>query len=253
MGQRVAVLAIAGTDSSGGAGLLRDVQTLEAMGAQALCAVTAVTAQTDSRVLAVHVIPPDQVRLQIEAAFATQRVRAVKIGMLGDRATIDAVADALAEAPRVPVVLDPVLRASSGGVLLDDPGYERLRSRLMPQVSLLTPNIPEAAWLNGATPGEDATVNQRIEWAQALLAGGARAVLLKGGHAQGRDATDVLVRPGLEPQWLSSPRLSARSRGTGCALAAAIAAALATGAEMFEACRRGREHVLALLAKAETR
>lgn len=247
MAQRPAVLVIAGADSSGGAGLARDVRTLEAMGADALCALTAVTAQTDARVLGVHPVPAEHVRLQIEAAFASRTIGAVKIGMLAGRETVEAVADALQSAPAVPVVLDPVLRASSGGVLLDDCGCERLRARLLPLTSLLTPNLPEAAWLTGSAPEPDPDAARIIGWAQRLLADGARAVLIKGGHGAGRDATDVLVRPGVEPLWLSGPRLAASRRGTGCALASAIAAALAAGAGLPQACRSGRAHVRALL------
>lgn len=251
MARRPVVLVIAGSDSSGGAGLARDVRTLEIMGAEALCAVTAVTAQTDAGVLGVHAVPAEQVRLQIEAAFAARTVGAVKIGMLAGPATIDTVADTLRSAPAVPLVLDPVLRASSGAALLEAGALARLRGRLFPLATLLTPNIPEAACLAGeplATAPEPARL---IGWARRLLAEGARAVLIKGGHASGDVAADVLVRPDHEPLWLSGPRLSASRRGTGCALASAIAAALAAGSTLPEACRRGRAHVLALLAEAQ--
>ncbi len=251
MARRPAVLVIAGSDSSGGAGLARDVRTLEIMGADALCAVTAVTAQTDVRVLGVHAVPPEQVRLQIEAAFATREVGAVKIGMLAESATIDAVADALQSAPAVPLVLDPVLRASSGAALLEEGGLGRLRARLFPLATLLTPNIPEAACLAGEPLDTDPQPARLVGWARGLLAEGVRSVLIKGGHAGGEAAADVLVRPQAQPLWLSGPRLSASRRGTGCALASAIAAALAAGADLPEACRRGRAHVLALLAEAQ--
>ncbi len=249
--RRPAVLVIAGSDSSGGAGLARDVRTLELMGADALCAVTAVTAQTDAQVLSVHAVPPTQVRLQIEAAFATRTVGAVKIGMLAGRATIDAVADALQSAPAVPLVLDPILRASSGAALLEQGGLGTLRARLFPLATLLTPNIPEAACLAGEPLDTDPQPARLMSWARVLLAEGVRAVLIKGGHASSDVAADVLVRPDAPPLWLSGPRLSASRRGTGCALASAIAAALAAGADLPEACRRGRAHVLALLAEAQ--
>ena len=248
---RPTVLVIAGSDSSGGAGLTRDVRSLEAMGAEALCALTAVTAQTDARVLAIHRVPSADVRAQIEAAFATRRIDAVKIGMLVDRATLEAVADALGNAPAVPVVLDPVLRASSGAALLEDEGYERLRERLFPLTTLLTPNLPEAAELAGVRPEPDPAPARILEWAQRLLEQGVRAVLVKGGHASGVAAADVLVQPDREPVWLSAARLRAARRGTGCALASAIAAALAAGEDLPAACRRGRAHVRALLAEVE--
>ena len=251
MTRRAAVLVIAGTDSSGGAGLVRDVRTLESLGAEALCAVTAVTAQTDARVLGVHVVPAEQVRAQIEAAFATGAVSAVKIGMLAGSATVDAVADALRGGPAVPVVLDPVLYASSGAALLEQSARERVRARLFPLTTLLTPNLPEAARLAGGCPDDEPEPARLIGWAHRLLADGVRAVLIKGGHASGEAAADVLVRPEAEPLWLSGPRLASRRRGTGCALASAIAAALAAGADLPEACRSGRAHVRALLAEAQ--
>ena len=248
---RPAVLVIGGSDSSGGAGLTRDVLSLEAMGADALCALTAVTAQTDARVLAVHRVPAAHVRAQIEAAFAARRIGAVKIGMLVDAVTLQAVADALGNAPAVPVVLDPVLRASSGGALLEDERYERLRARLFPLATLLTPNLPEAAELVGVCPEPDPVPARIIEWARRLLGQGVRAVLVKGGHASGAQAADVLVQPDREPLWLSAPRLAATRRGTGCALASAIAAGLAAGEDLAVACRAGRAHVRALLAATE--
>lgn len=250
MGHRPAVLVIAGSDSSGGAGLTRDVRTLEAMGADALCAVTAVTAQTDVRVLGAHRVPADHVRAQIEAAFASRPIGAVKIGMLAAGETVEAVADALRSAPTVPVVLDPVLRASSGAALLED-GREALRTHLFPLTTLLTPNLPEVAELGGSVLDLPADPVHMLGWARRLLADGARAVLIKGGHAASAEAADVLVRPGAAPLWLTSPRLASGRRGTGCALASAIAAALAAGADLPEACRRGRAHVLALLAEVQ--
>jgi hydroxymethylpyrimidine/phosphomethylpyrimidine kinase len=252
MGPRPAVLVIAGSDSSGGAGLVRDVQTLESQGAAALCAVTAVTAQTDARVLGVVAVPPEQVRAQIDAAFATRSIGAVKIGMLVRRATLEAVADALQRAPAVPVVLDPVLRASSGAALLEDPGFERLRERLFPRTTVLTPNLPEAAALCAEPYVEgEADAAQMLEWGRRLLAQGPRAVLIKGGHGTGATAADLLLRPEVEPVWLSGSRLAAGRRGTGCALASALAAALAAGTDIETACRRARAHVRALLEAAQ--
>ncbi|MGC8519609.1 MAG: hydroxymethylpyrimidine/phosphomethylpyrimidine kinase [Steroidobacteraceae bacterium] len=252
MARRPAVLVIAGSDSSGGAGLVRDVHTLEILGADALCAVTAVTAQTDARVLGVVAVPPEQVRAQIDAAFATRPIGAVKIGMLLGRATLKVVADALARAPAVPLVLDPVLRSSSGAVLLEDSGFEWLRARLFPLSAVVTPNLPEAAALCGEPyeAGEPDTARV-IDWGRRLLAQGARAVLIKGGHASGATAADLLLRPGAEPVWLTGSRFAVGRRGTGCALASALAAALAAGADLETACRRARAHVRVLLEAAQ--
>ncbi len=246
MSGRPAVLVIAGSDSSGGAGLARDLRVLADLRCEALCALCAVTAQTDGRLLSVHHIPPQVVRTQIRAALDTGTVAAIKIGMLGNRETVHAVADGLAREARLPIVLDPVLLSSSGGVLLDEEGRTEMRARLFPLATLLTPNIPEAATLCGAPAAESREA--LIAQARALLATGARAVLLKGGHAQGPEATDLLLCAGGEPEWLSSARLNARRRGTGCALASAIAASLAGGSSLPEACRAGRRYVLSMLS-----
>lgn len=246
MSGRPAVLVIAGTDSSGGAGMVRDLTVLAELGCEARCAITAVTAQTHGHLVSVHHVAPEVVRTQIRAAFESGAVGAIKIGMLGNRETVTAVADCLPRDAAIPIVLDPVLLASSGGVLLDEEGRAEMRARLFPHVTLLTPNIPEAASLSGLPPAE--SPEALLAQARSLLAMGARAVLLKGGHAQGAEAADLLLSGGAQARWLTSPRLAARCRGTGCALASAIAAHLARGAALDEACRNGREYVLSLLA-----
>ncbi len=246
MSSRPAVLVIAGSDSSGGAGIVRDLDVLSDLGIEALCAITAVTAQTHGHVVSVHHVPPEIVRTQIRAALESSVIGAIKIGMLGTGATVSAVADCLARGASAPIVLDPVLLSSSGGVLLDEAGRAEMRARLFPLATVLTPNIPEAASLCGRAP---ATSREALlEQARMLVAMGARSVLLKGGHAAGAEALDLLLTPQGAPQWLSSPRLDARCRGTGCALASAIAAGLASGQSVEEACRNGKQYVLAMLA-----
>jgi hydroxymethylpyrimidine/phosphomethylpyrimidine kinase len=234
------VLVIAGSDSSGGAGLTRDVETLSHFRVGALCALTAVTAQSDAAVTAVETLPPAIVRGQIEAAFATGRVAAVKIGMLGTRAVVLAVAAALAENPGVPVVLDPVLAATSGARLLDASGQAALRDVLLPRATLITPNIPEVAALLGVESAEGEA--QLLQQGRALLALGARAVLLKGGHASGELATDQLLTSAAVHR-LSAPRAARGQRGTGCALGSAIAAGLAVGMDLLAACVRAKDYV----------
>jgi hydroxymethylpyrimidine/phosphomethylpyrimidine kinase len=243
---RPAVLVIAGSDSSGGAGIARDLKVLADLRCEALCAICAVTAQTHGHVRGVHHVPAQMVRLQVRAALESGEVGAIKIGMLGTLATVNAVADCLAPDASLPLVLDPVLRSSSGGELLDEAGRAQMRERLFPLTTLLTPNIPEAASLCGAAPAS--SPEALLEQARTLLSMGARAVLLKGGHAHGPEATDLLLAERGEPRWLSAPRLDARSRGTGCALASAIAASLARGASLENACAKGREYVLSMLA-----
>jgi hydroxymethylpyrimidine/phosphomethylpyrimidine kinase len=243
---RPAVLVIAGSDSSGGAGIARDLSVLADLGIQALCAITAVTAQTHGHVVSVHHVPPEIVRTQIRAALESSAIGAIKIGMLGTVATVSAVADSLARAGTVPIVLDPVLLSSSGGVLLDEEGRAEMRARLFPLATVLTPNIPEAASLCGTAP---ATSREALlEQARALVAMGAQSVLLKGGHADGPEAVDLLFTARDAPQWLSSPRVDARCRGTGCALASAIAAGLAAGQSVEDACVTGKQYVLTMLA-----
>jgi hydroxymethylpyrimidine/phosphomethylpyrimidine kinase len=236
-----AVLIIGGSDSSGGAGLVRDVATLSELGTQALCAVTAVTAQTDGAVLGVHPLPPPLVREQIVSALATGRVRAIKIGMLATLDTVRAVAEGIAAHAALPVVLDPVLAASCGGTLLDAAGLVALRQRLLPRATLLTPNIPESAALLGAALAH--TEAQLLQQGRALLALGAHAVLLKGGHAATPEATDLLLTGADAVRRFSAPRSASARRGTGCTLACAIAAGLAAGLELSVACARAKDYL----------
>jgi hydroxymethylpyrimidine/phosphomethylpyrimidine kinase len=242
-----AVLVVAGSDSSGGAGLARDLSTLARLERRAVCAVTAVTAQSDREVRAVHPMPPDLVRAQIAAALATTRVGAIKIGMLATGSIALAVAASLPPREQVPMVLDPVLRSSSGVALLDEAGRQALTEELLPRATLLTPNIPEIASLLGtAVAGTEAEL---IEQGRALLALGPRAVLAKGGHGRGDEAVDLLLIEGQPARRLSSPRSPRTVRGSGCALASAIAAGLAAGLSLEEACGRGKQHLVELFQK----
>lgn len=219
------LLLIGGFDSSGGAGILRDAATAVAHGVPFRTAVTAVTAQTDQAVTAIHPVPASVLRHQIAAAGA---VAAVKIGMLGTAAAVATVADAL---PPVPLVLDPVLRASSGLALLDPPGLRLLIGRLLPRCTLLTPNLPELALLGQATGlPPDAT---EAEIVAALIAAGAGNVLVKGGHAATPNhCEDRLYRPEGTPLHFTGPRHAATLRGTGCQLATGIAAELAQNRDL---------------------
>ena len=243
---RPAVLVIAATDSSGGAGITRDVQVLADFSADALCAITAVTAQSDSRLTGVHHIPPEVIRAQIAAAFETRRIGAIKIGMLGTQATVGAVVDSLTRDVSVPIVLDPVLVSSSGGMLLDAGGRDAMRKSLFPRAALVTPNVPEAAALLDTDIAN--SEQELVAQAQSLLALGPQAVLIKGGHLGGEKAVDLLVSRDHGLQRIASPRLRATKRGTGCALASAIAAGVASGMSLFEACAQAKRYVLSYLA-----
>lgn len=245
---RPAVLVIAATDSSGGAGLTRDVRVLTDFSVDALCVITAVTAQSDTSVSAVHPVPPEVIRAQLEAAFNTRRIDAIKIGMLGTRDVVEAIATGLPPeaGTGIPVVVDPVLESSSGGVLLDAEGRAALLLELLPRTTLLTPNIPEAAALSGEPAATDET--GLIRQGKRLLGFGSRAILLKGGHGEGDSAVDFLIRsPDQSVDRISSKRLPGSSRGTGCALASAIAAGLANATPLVDACHNAKSYVLGML------
>ncbi|HEX4024225.1 MAG TPA: hydroxymethylpyrimidine/phosphomethylpyrimidine kinase [Steroidobacteraceae bacterium] len=252
MSARPAVLVIAASDSSGGAGLTRDAQTLGELQVALRCAVTAVTVQTDAQLRAIHPVPPQIVQAQIRAAL-DRGVAAIKIGMLGTAATVRAVAESLPPREQVPIVLDPVLASSSGGTLLDLEGVQLLRTLLLPRVSVLTPNIPEAAMLLGEIPAaggriDTASLHMQL---QHLLALGPAAVLIKGGHRAGGDEIiDMLGLPGRPPLPIASPRVPAQRRGTGCSLSSALAALLAQGRTLPDACSGAQRYVAESLRRS---
>lgn len=231
------VLVVAGSDSSGGAGIVRDIETLAAFGAKACVAITAVTVQTHHAVQHADAVPADRVTEQMRAALAANRVDAIKIGLLATPATIAAVASVLGDWPDIPVVLDPVLAATSGGKLLAGDATAPL-NMLFHRCTLITPNVPELAHLaarHGAGPEEGA-----LDQAQRLIEAGARAILVKGGHGTGEVSVDILVLADRAAQRFEAPRLAAAMRGTGCMLASAIAARLAFGDELSTAIRHAK-------------
>lgn len=237
------VLFIGGMDSSGGAGVLRDAATAAQLGARFRVAVTAVTAQSDERVSAVHQVPAEVVADQIAIA-AGNGLGAVKIGMLGWADTVMAVARNL---PQVLVVLDPVVCASSGRALIDSAGLGALLALLLPRTSVLTPNLPELAVL-GAALGLGPTAAE-ADVVAGLLAHGCGAVLVKGGHAA--DAViseDRLYQQGLPMRAFGAPRLPGSARGTGCELASALAVHLARGVALEVAVQKAKDLVRARLA-----
>lgn len=227
------VLFIGGTDSSGGAGLVRDIATAAHLGAAPCVAVTAVTAQTDAAVHAVHPVPCNDVAAQVRAAG---RVDAVKVGMLGAADIVVSVAQAL---PSAPLVLDPVLVSSSGYALLDDAGLDALISGLLPRTTVLTPNLPELRVLSARLGiAEHADEGDGV---RALIRRGCGAVLVKGGHAQaGSFCEDRLYLASGEMLRFRGPRFGTALRGTGCQLASAIAVALARDVDLGMAVSEAR-------------
>ncbi|HEX6833129.1 MAG TPA: bifunctional hydroxymethylpyrimidine kinase/phosphomethylpyrimidine kinase, partial [Rudaea sp.] len=246
---RACVLTIAGSDSGGASGLQADLRTFAAFGLHGLSVVTAVTAQNLQSVSAVHALPARQVAAQLQALLDGFDIRAVKIGMLGSAAVVDAVADVLErERSRLrPVVLDPVLVSTSGAPLLTRPARARLRTRLLPLADLLTPNLPEAEALLGISLAD---ADAREAAARALLALGPRAVLLKGGHADGEKVYDRFVPAKGPSRVFAHTRLPIAARGTGCTLASAIAAGLANGQALPDAVQAAERYLQRSLRRA---
>jgi hydroxymethylpyrimidine/phosphomethylpyrimidine kinase len=242
-------VTIAGSDSGGGAGIQADLKTFSALGVYGASVITALTAQNTRGVTAVHDVPADFVTAQIDAVFSDLEVDAVKIGMLSRPDTIHAVASGLERHRQRKIVLDPVMVAASGDPLIADDAVEVLLDVLVPQATIITPNLPEAARLLGEDEVEDQTA---IE-AQAgrLLARGARAVLLKGGHGSGAESADYLLTP-VGGRWLTAPRIAtANTHGTGCTLSSAIAAGLACGRHLEAAVVAAKDYVSAAIAAAD--
>lgn len=241
----VSVMTIAGSDSGGGAGIQADLRTFAAHRVHGLCALAALTAQNTRGITAVHAVPTDFLRAQIDACFADFNVVAVKIGMLASAEIVTAVADALAHyRPRF-VVLDPVMVATSGAKLLNDDAHHALRERLIPLASVLTPNIPEAQWLLGQRIATDRDAEHALHGLHAL---GAQAVMLKGAHLhEGETVIDRWLDASGQAQFIH-PRLSIEGHGTGCTLAAAIAANLALGLAPRQAAEAASDYIARALA-----
>jgi hydroxymethylpyrimidine/phosphomethylpyrimidine kinase len=242
-------LTIAGSDSSGGAGIQADLKTFAALGVYGASVITALTAQNTTGVTGIHQVPAEFVTAQIDAVFGDLDVKAVKIGMVADLAVIEAIAAGLRKWSPEHIVLDPVMVATSGDRLLAAEAVDALRTKLVPLASLITPNLPEAAALldEPVAEGEAAIESQ----GQRLLAMGCPAVLIKGGHGQGAESTDYLVS-GSGAVALAAPRIATRNtHGTGCSLSSAVAAGLARGEDLETAVRHAKAWVSAAIAAAD--
>ena len=242
------ILAIAGSDPSGGAGIQADLKTFAALGCHGMAALTALTAQNTVAVTAVHLPPPAFVAEQIATVLADVDVAAVKIGMLGSAAIVEAVADALADYPG-PIVLDPVLVATSGAALGDEAVIAAMRAHLFPRATVITPNLQEAARLLCAAIVDDEAAI--LDAARRLRGNGAAAWLIKGGHGSGAQAVDLLLDDTGASRF-ASPRLATRNtHGTGCTLSSAIAAALGRGETLRQAVASAKRYLDAALAGAD--
>ena len=239
------LLTIAGSDSGGGAGIQADLKTFSALGCFGMSAITALTAQNTCGVRAIHGVPPGMLTDQINAVVEDIGVDAVKIGMLHSPEIVEAVASAIDRHALPHVVLDPVMVATSGAVLIDSPAIAALVHQLFGRAVVITPNLDEASLLVGRTLTNEQDMQVA---AHELLAKGARAVLLKGGHLAGDVVSDLLQVAGAAPHWMRGPRIvTANTHGTGCTLSSAIAANLALGYSLVDAVEAARAFVRSAL------
>lgn len=236
------ILAIAGSDCSGGAGIQADIKTISALGAYAASAITAITVQNTCGVTGIHPVPPAYVQAQIEAVMTDIRPRAVKIGMINDAGIIRAIAGSLRKHTPYYIVLDPVMISTSGHKLMEEDAISALTGSLMPLATLITPNLHEAEALTGK---KISTINGMEAAAQELLSFGSQAVLVKGGHLKEEEMCDVLYIKGeAHPRRFSSQKIESRNtHGTGCTLSSAIATYLALGEPLAEAVRKAKAYV----------
>ena len=240
MAKPARVLSIAGSDSGGGAGVQADIKTLSALNCYAMTAVTAITVQDTTGVHGIHPIPLDIISEQIRCVLGDIGADAVKIGMLGGDSIVAAVSEALEGYDSLPLVLDTVMFAKGGAALLDAGGVAALKTQLLPRADLVTPNAPEAAVLTGVRVE---TRDDLVQAGQGLIALGAEAALVKGGHLDGAMVSDVLVTAD-NVHLFEAQRMDSRStHGTGCTLASACAAGMAQGMELFDAVARAHRYV----------
>jgi hydroxymethylpyrimidine/phosphomethylpyrimidine kinase len=243
-------LTIAGSDSSGGAGIQADLKTFAALGVYGASVITALTAQNTQGVAAIHDVPPDFIGAQIDAVFSDLDIAAVKIGMLSQVASIEAVAAGLDRHAAKNIVLDPVMVAASGDPLLAPQAVASLRRLLIPRALVITPNLPEAAALLDSKPARNEADMEAQ--ARALLDRGARNVLIKGGHGEGESSVDLLVGQGSSERFAAKRIATQNTHGTGCTLSAAITAGLAQGLDLAAAVRQAKAYVTAAIAAADT-
>lgn len=241
------VLILAGSDSGGGAGIQADIKTVTALGGYAATAITAITVQNTLGVSGVHAIPPEVVEAQAAAVLDDIGADALKTGMLGDVAMVEAVARVLERAVGVPAVVDPVITAKGGAALLAGPAVAAVRSLLIPRAALLTPNAPEAEALTGLSVE---TTDDLRRAGEALLKAGAAAVLMKGGHVAGERVVDLVMTADGETAFEGERLQTRHTHGTGCTLASACATGLAQGLPLVAAAARAWDYVHEAMLRA---
>ncbi|PCI50896.1 MAG: bifunctional hydroxymethylpyrimidine kinase/phosphomethylpyrimidine kinase [Alphaproteobacteria bacterium] len=235
------ILAIAGSDPSGGAGIQADIKTISAHGGYGMAAITALTVQDTNRVYEVHPVAPDVVAAQVKTVIEDIMPDAIKLGMMGSAETLRLLSSIFADYNHIPLIVDPVILSSSGHQLLEKTAVEILISDILPLTDLLTPNLAEAALLAGMDNIH--TVPHMIRAAENLLTMGAKAVVVKGGHLPGDIVTDVLVTGGDIYQFSSPLIATGNTHGTGCAFSSAIATGIGQGMNLREAVDRAHKYV----------
>ncbi|AJC67210.1 bifunctional hydroxymethylpyrimidine kinase/phosphomethylpyrimidine kinase [Dickeya zeae] len=249
--KRINALTIAGTDPSGGAGIQADLKTFSALGAYGTSVITALVAQNTRGVQSVYRIEPTFVAAQLDSVLSDVRIDSAKIGMLAQTDIVETVADRLLRYSVPYVVLDTVMLAKSGDPLLAAEAVEAVRQLLLPRVSLITPNLPEAAALLQCAPADDE--HGMRQQGEALLAMGCQAVLMKGGHLSDQESPDWLFMPHAEPVRLSTPRVNTQhTHGTGCTLSAALAALRPRHDNWFDTLSAARAYLQGALEQADS-
>lgn len=242
-------LTIAGSDSGGGAGIQADLKSFSANKVYGASVITALTAQNTLGVSGVHDVPADFITAQIDSVFSDLKVNAVKIGMLSQISVIQAVAGGLEKHKAKNIVFDPVMVTTSGDPLLAEEAVDAIKSILMPIADLLTPNLHESAKLTGRSLAS--SNKEMIEQASILLKEGAKAILIKGGHSENEDCSDLL-KTHSEEIWISAKRIDTKNtHGTGCSLSSAIAANLAHGMNLQEAVNKAKEWLTNAIAASD--
>ena len=242
-------LTIAGSDSCGGAGIQADIKTFSALDVYGASVITALTAQNTQTVSGIHDVPPQFVIDQIQTVLNDLDICAIKIGMLSNSPVIEAVATVLREFPAIPIVLDPVMVAKSGDKLLSDDALSALRDILCPLATLLTPNIPEAAMLLDLNEAQLIADIEKHARQLSTMTGG--SVLLKGGHLESRNSSDVLVHEGAINSFEFTRIDTKNTHGTGCTLSSAIAAGLAKGFNLPDSVANATSYVHQAIVAAD--